>query len=302
MGYLYLVIAKVITVIKMIAMKSCGSIAKGLRNSIRINIIRTLICVAVSILVCAVSGFFPCSAVCYIFSAAAGIGIGVQLICWVLAVQEASVCLVEVSGMVGSVVLPMCLAPLIFKGETVSLFGWIGALLLFAAVFLFSPIGVKKKESSGQQGIKSKAPLYLILQSAGGSASVIFQKLYAAADGEATYFNLISFIVTLLFLLLVSVFFKVKEKNNTDKENAFGSFDKRVIALIIVASVCLYGCQYFMTLASAGLIAGILYPLSPALNMTFSYLCDTVLYKEKVTARNLAGMVIVIAAILCVCM
>ena len=297
MGYLFLLINKLFNIAKMVAMKSCGSIAKGFFNSIRINMLRTAICVVVSVVICLLSGFVPCPPEYYVFLIGAGIATGIQLISWVLAVQEATVCLVEVIGMIGSMVLPLCLAPVLYHGETVSLSGWIGAALLLFAVFLFSPA---KKDADKAKKLTPKTVLYLAGSSLGGGGAVIFQKLYATSGGDTAFFNLVSFAVTLVFLCLVSLAISLAGQKPKD-EALSGRFDRRVALLIVCAAVCLYGSQFFFTRASGLLPSEILYPLSPAITMLTSFLCDTLLYHEKVTIKNLSGIAVVTAAVFLVC-
>ena len=51
MGFLYLLNAKLAGIIKVIAVKQCGSVAQGARNSVKINLIRSAGCLLVSIAV-----------------------------------------------------------------------------------------------------------------------------------------------------------------------------------------------------------------------------------------------------------
>ena len=75
MGYIFLLLSNIACVIKMTALKNCGSIATGVRNSIMINIIRSLGCLVVSLAVCVVSGFGKMDHIGFLISVFSGINI-----------------------------------------------------------------------------------------------------------------------------------------------------------------------------------------------------------------------------------
>ena len=120
MGYLFLLLSKIAALVKMVAVKNCGSIAKGTRNSVLINVIRSLGCIIVSLAVCLISGFGKMDTVGVIIAIFAGISNGVSLCTWILCASKVSLCTVEVFCMAGGVVLPLLVSPLIFSGESVS--------------------------------------------------------------------------------------------------------------------------------------------------------------------------------------
>ena len=55
MGFFYLITARLAGIFKVIAVKKCGTAAKGAKNSVKINLIRALGCLAVSFVVFAFS-------------------------------------------------------------------------------------------------------------------------------------------------------------------------------------------------------------------------------------------------------
>lgn len=57
-----------------------------------------------------------------------------------------SLTLIESVSMIGSMVIPLLLAPYLYDGDTVSLMQWLGCALVFVSVFLFMNRGKKKQE------------------------------------------------------------------------------------------------------------------------------------------------------------
>lgn len=298
MGYFLLILAKLCCVGKIIAMKACGSTLRGLRNSVRINLFRTAICLAVSFFVCLVAGFVPCSPKSYLFIIGSGAATGVELVSWVLAVQGTTVCQLGVAGMIGSVAVPMLLAPFLFRGESVSWLGWVGMLLLFVAVFLFSP----RTEHNEKRKLTPQTFFYMFCNAVGSCANVIFQKLYAVEGGDIAYFNLLTFSVTFLFLTVFVFLLKIFQKKESSDPGFAGILKNRTGLLIIAAAVFLYAYQFLFTRSAGLLSSGIFYPLSYALGMGLNYLCDITLYHEKVTLRNLCGIAAVLLSCILICL
>ena len=137
LGYILFVISKIAAVIKVVAVKNCGTVASGPKNSLKINILRSIGCIIVGSGVCLLSGFKPIDGAGLWISALSGLSHAVLLFFWILAAVCAPTYFVEVFCMIGGVALPMLLSPIILDGEGVRLVQWIGAaLLVFAAFFL----------------------------------------------------------------------------------------------------------------------------------------------------------------------
>lgn len=82
MGYLFFLLSKIAAVIKSIAVKNCGNIAKGAKNSVIINIIRAFGCVIVSFVVALFAGFEQLDTTGTVIAVFAGVCNGVSLFSW----------------------------------------------------------------------------------------------------------------------------------------------------------------------------------------------------------------------------
>jgi drug/metabolite transporter (DMT)-like permease len=58
----------------------------------------------------------------------------------------------------------------------------------------------------------------------------------------------------------------------------------------------MYAAQFLSTYASAYIPAAVFYPLSYVISMPLIYICDVVVYKEKVTVRGIIGILLVTLA------
>ncbi len=292
MGIFYLIGAKATAIGKMIAMKKCGDAAKGAENSLRINLIRSLGCVIISLIICVFAGFKGVSAVGFFFSVLSGIANALLLFAWVLCAEKCSLCTVEIFCMIGGVALPMLVAPLMFEGETVSLLQWAGALMLLPSAYCFS-----KKNESGAAFSFSSLPL-LLLAGLSNAGCVVTQKLFTAyGEGTVSDFNLITFLACTLTLGTIFISVKLFRKNVKSTKIHEKASTKQLAVYISVAVVMLYASQYLNTLASGKLASALFYPLSYAISMPLTLLTDCVFFKKKIRLSSIIGLGLVISAI-----
>ena len=293
MGVLYLIGAKIGAIGKMIAMKKCGNAAKGAKNSLKINLIRSLGCVFISLIICVFIGFQDVSDKAVLYSVSSGIANALLLFAWVLCAERCALCTVEIFCMIGGVVLPMILAPLMFSGESVSIYQWIGALMLIPAAYCFFP------KNKGNASFSLSAIPLLLLSGLSNAGCVISQKLFTAyGEGTVADFNLITFVVCTLTLAILFVIIKIFKKELPPAHESKSNSLMYLSVYIFVAIVMLYASQFLNTLASGKLSPAIFYPLSYAISMPMTLLTDIVIFKEKIRTPYFIGISLVIGAII----
>jgi len=288
MGLIYLLLAKLAAVVKMIAVKQCGTIASGPRNSIKINLIRSLGSFLVSLLVFLFAGkqMDPVGLWIAIF---AGAACAVQVFVWILTVERTSMSLTEIFCMLGSVVLPLIAAPFLYAGETVSLLQWIGALILVLSVFCFTP-----RKASGEK-LNAVTVLLLLLCALTNAGVSIAQKLYVSYSvGSVAFYNLISFAVMAFFF---AVLFCAGERK-TEQRTGYKDFSAKIWFFIVLATVMLYTNQFFQTQASGYFTSAILYPLSYGIGIPLTFLTDVFVFHEKATKTKLLGVFLAVIAMI----
>ncbi len=295
MGIFYLLSAKIAGIVKVVAVKKCGSIAQGPKNSVKINLIRSVFCLIVSVAVFLFSREFMDATGIWI-SLLSGIFNATFLFLWILSAERTSLCLVELFCMLGSVLIPLFLAPYLYKGETVLWHQWLCAGLLVVSTFLFFPKLKKTDEPSAETKTKRidwKALLCLLGCTVSSAGTVITQKLYVTyAEGSVAPFNLITFLV--VALLFAIVFFSFLLKGSDEKTQS--KFSAKIWLLILLASVMLYTNQFLSTLASNYFVSAVFYPLSYAIGWPLTFVADVCIFREKATLKKCIGLIITICA------
>lgn len=304
MLYGALLLAQAGTSAKQFAMKNCGRLAPGAFNSVCINLARSLICLAVSLIIWLSTGGGSTTLFGHVIIIIAGIGTAFNLFTWIHSSQLVSLTLIESVCMIGSMVIPLILAPYLYNGDTVSPMQWLGCALVFVSAFLFMNKGKKsRKEGSTLQKIVIVAICAISI-----TLASVFKKYYtyyitAKELGSIEYFTFINFVSVLaVFLVLFAVYYMSERKRAaaicTAGESPNVEFPyKRVWGHIFVAAVALYVNELFTSYATQ-LPSAIYYPLSKGLAVGCTFLLDVTVFKEKITVKKLVGFAVVIVAVI----
>lgn len=306
MGYLYLAISKFCGAAKMAAMKNCGNADDSTGTSVKVNAVRSGIILVVSVIVFAVSRAATADGVW--IAALSGVSNALNMLSWLVCATAVSLCIVETFVMIGSVVLPLALSPLLYAGETVSAAQWAGAGVILAAVVLFC---VGRDVKFGKKGIVWIA--VCTLSSAGCNVTA---KLYAVRAGSeyVAFFNLVTFVIVFAFFAVVAAITVLKDRKKTEpaadsepvedsgraeekdpQPREFFGLPKRTYFRIAIAAVGMYATNYFMTLAAGALPSGVLYPLSYGAGFVLTAIMDTVFFKQKLTLPRAVATVLAVA-------
>ena len=282
MLYGALLLAQAGTSTKQFTMKKCGSIAPGAFNSVSINLARALICLAVSTII-------------WIFTGGGATTLFSQLV---------PLTLIESVSMIGSMVIPLILAPYLYNGDTVSPIQWLGCALVIVSAFLFMKKGKKiKKNGSAFQKIAIVATCAISITLASILKKYYTYSIVAKGLGNIEYFTFVSFLTVLaVFSVLFAIYYKLERKRAlavcTSNERPLVKLPyKRVWVYILIAGVALYVNELFTSYASQ-LPSAIYYPLSKGLTVGCTFLLDTIVFKDKVTLKKTIGLFTVITAII----
>ena len=300
MGYLYLAISKFCGAAKMAAMKNCGNADDSTGTSVKVNAVRSGIILVVSVIVFAVSRAATADGVW--IAALSGVSNALNMLSWLVCETAVSLCIVETFVMIGSVVFPLALSPLLYAGETVSATQWAGAGVILVAVVLFC---VGRDVKFGKKGIVWIA--VCTLSSAGCNVTA---KLYAVRAGSeyVAFFNLVTFVIVFAFFAVVAAITVLKNRKKTDpaadsgraeekdpQPREFFGLPKRTYFRIAIAAVGMYATNYFMTLAAGALSSCVLYPLSYGAGFVLTAIMDTVFFKQKLTLPRAVATVLAVA-------
>lgn len=304
MLYGALLLAQAGTSAKQFAMKKCGMVAPGAFNSACINLARSLICLAVSMAIWLFTDGGGTTFFGHVIIIIAGIGTALNLFSWILSSQLVSLTLIESINMIGSMVIPLVIAPYLYDGDTVSPIQWLGCALVFVSVLIFTNRESKKEKKGGTL----QKIVVVTICAVSITLPSILKKYYTysiTADGLGSieYFTFISFVtVFVVFTVLFAVYYMSERKkaalvcSKSEKPKVELPY-KKAWVYIIVAAVALYENELFTSYATQ-LPSAIYYPLSKGLTVGCTFLLDVIVFKDKVTVKKIIGFFTVIAAII----
>lgn len=296
-----LLLAQVGQTTKQYAMKLCGRKTAGEFNSVCINMARAIICLIVSAVIWLACGGGATNTLGHFLIIVAGIGTALNLFTWILASAMVPLMLIESLSMIGSLVLPLILAPYLYNGDSVKPAQWVGCGLVFLSVFFF----MNKDTGEKKQVSALKKAVTVIVCVVSGTVALMFKKYYtfhitAKGLGGVEYYTFVGFVTVLvIFLVLFAIFYGLEKKKLPDKSARVELPYKKVWMYILLSAVALYTNELFTSYAT-NLPSAIFYTLSRGLLVIGSFLLDAIVFKDKVTPKKLIGLLIVITAIVLV--
>lgn len=285
MGYLYLAVALLSGATKGYCGKRTSGRITGWRSTMQANLLRMGLCIVFGLVMVLVggefSGLIPTGKALGIY-AMSGISTSVFVVTWLVAVRTSAYLLMDVFLMLG-VVVPMSLGSICY-GETIELKHWVGLAVLLTATLILCAYnnGIKQKLS-----LKSLAIMLLsgVANGVTGFSQKMFQK--ELVGGAVSVFNLYTYVFSALSLGVVLLLTGKRGEQKPEK-SVIGS----VFGYILVMAVCLFLNSYFMTMAAARIPAAQLYPLNQGASLILAGLMSAVLFKEKLTAKAVFGLVL----------
>lgn len=289
MGYMCILVALLAGSTKgFMGKKISGSVATH-RQSVFVNIIRMIICCAISAVVLAfdlTKSAFILDAEAIIYGVLAGISMSVFMVTWLLAVRHGAFMLISVAQMFGVVITLLCNF-VIFR-ETILPRQFIAVGILILAVLIMASYSATIKGK-----LSGSAILLLVLC---GTSSGIYDfslKLFTHfSSGSISTLNLITYLISAIGLLLL--FAIPSETDRFDTKKMF----KQTLWAIIIMSVCLFVNSYFKAMANNYLPAAQIYPIYQAGGLILSALMSSLFFKEKITLRCVSGLILAFVSIL----
>ena len=290
MGYLFLVFALLAGVTKGYCGKKTSGFLSGFRDSMMANMIRMGLCIVIGFLIVLFGSDLQAlapSGKLLLISALSGVFTSVFVVSWLVSVKKSAYMMLDVFLMLG-VLIPL-LASSIFFRERIDLTQWIGIAILFVAVIIMCSYNNSIKEK-----LTLPALLLLIVCGAANGIADFSQKLFVKQLPEvpASVFNFYTYVFAAITLVIAYLLMK-PQGQETGKANF-----KKVAGYILVMAICLFANSFFKTLAANHLDSVLLYPLNQGAALILSSAMSALLFKEKLTAKCIIGLVIAFVSLI----
>lgn len=291
MGYLFLAIALFAGATKGYCGKKTSGYVNEYKDAMLANAIRMVFCVLIGFGMTVIQsgiGSLRVDMTSLMIAALSGVTSSIFVVSWLVSVKKGAYMMMDVFLMLGMIV-PLIGSNIMF-GDSISTRQWIGLAILLVAVCIMC---------SYNNSIKEKMVLssFVLLVICGLSSGLtdFSQKLFVEHTDTVSIATF-NFYTYLFSALVLGVFYVVFSKQS-DIKNEPTSL-KHIFGYILVMSVCLFLNSYFQTQAAVHLPPTQLYPLSKGAALIISSLMSAVLFRERLTAKCIVGIVVAFVALL----
>ena len=220
-------------------------------------------------------------------AAVSGATLVLAQLCMLLAMQSGTMVIVTAFATAGLIV--PCIAGMLFMGESMSLWQWLGIALFIAASYL---LGRSAKAQNGRFNKKTVWLLAGALLANGGT--MLCQKLFTflRPAGIVSVFSMLSFAIPACFFGAILLLGRAKGKQEP--------MDRKLYLPILLLAAALFVMNQLVTKAAAYVPSAILFTVPNAGNNVIAAAMAAVWVKEKITAYSLAGLALSILSVILV--
>ncbi len=290
-GYLFLFIALLAGSTKGYCGKRTSVYVSEYKDALLANFIRMVFCIIIGFVMILAQGEVSELALrpeIMLITVLSGVTTSAFVVLWLISVRRGAYMMLDVFLMLG-VIVPLVLSSVFFD-EKIRINQWLGLVVLLIAVFIMCSYNnsIKKK-------INSASLMLLILCGLSNGLTDFSQKLFIKKSSSAAVFNFYTYVFSALVLLVFYIIAKMGDKGGTTS-----GFEvvREVGGYILVMSVCLFANSFFKTLAAGILPSAKLYPLNQGAALILSAFMSSVLFKEKLTLRCVAGIALSFAGLI----
>lgn len=286
MGTLYIVIILLCRVAQHLTSKRTSNDMKGLPMFIGYSAYRQLLSALFGIILIVVGkNALVLDKNTLIISVFSGLMLVASMFCGIFAMKSGTVALVSMFNTAGLIV--PCVAGVFLFNEKISVMQWIGVL-----VFLFSAYLLIGSSKSIYKNFSFKTILLLIACLITDGCVMLAQTIFARCvpDGNVSVFSFFSFFIPGIILLVMTLVIRPKNKGEMH-------MSKVMVIGGIVLALCVFVINQLATLASRFVSPVILFTFINGGSTIIGAIVAALSFKEKLTARSIAGVIIGVASL-----
>ena len=209
---------------------------------------------------------------------------------------------------VGALFIP-CLLGIFMFDEPMSVWQWVGLLIFMVAMYFLVAPSKSKQEHMQNRKMSLKTICMLVLGLIAGGMTMVVQKMFGiyVPDGNTAMYSFLMFALNALMLYICYTAIVLFQKNKpTDEQTAAESKPERAkweplskVLLICGAFLALAVFVINMLVTELGktVESAILFSVSYAISIIITILVGALYYKEKITWKNIIGIVLCVIAL-----
>ena len=293
MEYLFLTLALAGGLIKGFSGRGISRDVNSLGDGFTVNVIRCLFSAIIAfVLAVSFAGFsgFLLSREGFLVSALSSVFMSMFTVAWLYAYKSEAYIFLSIFTMLGSIVT--ALLGFIFYGDEIKVTRIIGMVLLFVAVYIMS---LYNRSLKGK--MTARSIITLVIGGLGAALADFMQKVFTKeALGSPYVFNFYTYALAIIpqLIIILIIFLSTKSRG---KSLTRGILDGRHFIIYAVILAALYLNSISKTLAAAEIPSTILYPTLQGANLILSAILAAIIFKEKITAKSIVGIVIALGSV-----
>lgn len=195
-----------------------------------------------------------------------------------------------------STLIPTLSGALFFneKIELVHIFG----IILMIISFILS---VDKSKNNDSASIKWLIYSIIAFICTGGIG--VMQKIHQSSDykGELNAFLVLAFVVSFVFAIILTLLFSKKENNPILQKNKSGKVNYIILLVIVIAGACVAVNNKLNLYLSGVMDSAVFFPIVSGGGLVLTTISALIVFKEKLTKKQWAGIIIGIASVILLC-
>ena len=204
---------------------------------------------------------------------------------------------------VGALIIP-CIVGIFFFNEPMTIWQWVG-IGLFVIAMYFMVSGTKQSNMKKTEKRYLKIIMLLLLTLFAGGGTMVAQKAFAVIvpNGSVATYSFLMFALNAI-ILYVGYGISSLTKNNKTQTIETESQEKQNCRLPRVLLVCglilafaIFVINMLVTELGKHISSAILFSVSYAIGIVITILVGAIFYKEKITIRNIIGIVLCVGAL-----
>ena len=207
----------------------------------------------------------------------------------------------------GALFIPCLFGNFFIEGQKMNVWQWLGLCLFMVAMYLMISQGGKKGEKDKKKKTSVKTIIMLILMLLGEGGTMVVQNAFGnlVEDGNTAMYSFLMFAINALVLyicyLVQALFFRKPKMAQVEggeanqvksKEKALKPLSKTLLICGAFLAFALFMINVLVTELTAAVVPALLFSLSSAIAIVVTMLVGRFVYGEKMSVRNIIGIVL----------
>ncbi len=289
----FLIIA-LMRVVQAVCNKKASTLVIGKRSFFAYGAFYQFIAAVFSFLYLWKAGFYGWNTITVCLALCTALFLTINLFADLEAIKGAPLAVCTMFAM-GGLFIP-CIVGIFLFNEAMSVIQWLALAVFIVSIYLLS-----SESTTAKKRLTRKTVLMLVLSCFANGLVMLTQKYFAfrVADGNVALYSCLTFTMSAWILFccffLQSCFFKSDQR--VERERHHVKFPKILLVYGTALAFALFMINLLVTMLAGTLPSVVLYTVSSCMAIMITTLVGFLVFREKLTAKNLAGLLLGVLSI-----